>query len=75
MPGTASADRGEAAGFTNGFTDTQERVFEVTMEELFGRNPDVLVLLYGDGDPTAVEAAVTGLPGAETSKPCRTATC
>ncbi|GIJ79948.1 iron complex transport system substrate-binding protein [Micromonospora phaseoli] len=55
----------EAAGFRNVFGDTPERVFEVTVEELLGRNPDVLILLYGDGDPTAVEQGLTGLPGAE----------
>ncbi|WP_328475199.1 ABC transporter substrate-binding protein [Actinoplanes sp. NBC_00393] len=54
----------EAAGFTNVFADSKERVFEVTLEELLGRNPDVLILLYSDGDPKAVEAAVTSLPGA-----------
>jgi iron complex transport system substrate-binding protein len=54
-----------AAGFSNVFADSKERVFEVTLEELLGRNPDILILLYGDGDPEAVEAAVTGLPGAE----------
>ncbi|MBM2621857.1 ABC transporter substrate-binding protein [Actinoplanes sp. LDG1-06] len=58
----------EAAGFTNVFADSKERVFEVTLEELLGRNPDVLILLYGDGDPKAVEQAVTGLPGAEKLK-------
>lgn len=58
----------EAAGFTNVFADSKERVFEVTLEELLGRNPDVLILLYGDGDPKAVEQAVTGLPGAERLK-------
>ena len=58
----------EAAGFTNVFADSKERVFEVTLEELLGRDPDVLILLYGDGDPKAVEAAVTSLPGAEKLK-------
>lgn len=55
----------EAAGFENVFADTDERVFEVTSEELLGRDPDVLVLLHSAGDPDAVKAAVTGLPGAE----------
>ncbi|WP_250031241.1 ABC transporter substrate-binding protein [Paractinoplanes maris] len=55
----------EAAGFENVFAGSKERVFEVTLEELLGRNPDVLILLHGDGDPRAVEKAVTGLPGAE----------
>ncbi|MET0416243.1 MAG: ABC transporter substrate-binding protein [Actinoplanes sp.] len=58
----------EAAGFANVFADSKERVFEVTLEELLGRNPDVLILLPSDGDPKAVEAAVTGMPGAEKLK-------
>jgi iron complex transport system substrate-binding protein len=61
----------EAAGFRNVFADTKERVFEVTVEELLGRNPDVLILLYADGDPRAVEQALTGLPGAENLKAVR----
>ena len=55
----------EAAGFTNVFADVEERVFEVTPEELVGRNPDVLILLYSDGAPEDIKAAVTGLNGAE----------
>ncbi|GAB7046046.1 ABC transporter substrate-binding protein [Catenuloplanes indicus] len=55
----------EAAGFTNVFGDAEERVFEVTLEEILGRNPDVIILLYSDGDPAAVEKALTGLPGSE----------
>jgi iron complex transport system substrate-binding protein len=68
--GTASMAHPQlvAAGFRNVFADSAERVFEVTLEELLGRNPDVLILLHGDGDPKAVEAAVTGLPGAEKLK-------
>jgi iron complex transport system substrate-binding protein len=54
----------EAAGFENVFGDVDERVFEVTLEELLGRDPDVLVLLHSDGDPADVEQAVTDLPGA-----------
>lgn len=54
-----------AAGFENVFADVDERVFEVTLEELLGRDPDVLVLLHSDGDPAAVEQAVTDLPGAD----------
>lgn len=55
----------EAAGFENVFGDVDERVFEVTLEELLGRDPDVLVLLHSEGEPGPVEDAVTGLPGAE----------
>jgi len=55
----------EAAGLDDVFADTDERVFEVTAEELIGRDPDVLVLLHSAGDPDRVVAAVTGLPGAD----------
>ena len=55
----------EAAGFTNVFADTSERVFEVTLEELVGRDPDVLILLHSDGDPADVEAAITTMNGAQ----------
>ncbi|MFI5842197.1 ABC transporter substrate-binding protein [Catenuloplanes sp. NPDC051500] len=54
-----------AAGFTNVFGDSTTRVFEVTLEELLGRDPDVIILLHGDGDPAAVAGALTGLPGAD----------
>jgi iron complex transport system substrate-binding protein len=55
----------DAAGFENVFGDVDERVFEVTLEELLGRDPDVLVLLYQGDDPAEVEAAITDLPGAD----------
>lgn len=55
----------EAAGLVNVFGDVDERVFEVTREELIGRDPDVLVLLHSDGDPQPVEDAITSLPGAD----------
>jgi len=55
----------EAAGFENVFADVDERVFEVTLEELLGRDPDVLVLLYSEGDARKVEEAMTLLPGAD----------
>lgn len=55
----------EAAGLTNVFADTDERVFEVTLEELLARDPDVLVLLHSEGEPGPVEQALTDLPGAE----------
>ncbi|WP_036194358.1 ABC transporter substrate-binding protein [Nocardioides aequoreus] len=55
----------EAAGLDNVFGDVDERVFEVTLEELLGRDPDVVVLLHGDGAPADVEAALTDLPGAD----------
>ncbi|GAA5115117.1 ABC transporter substrate-binding protein [Alloalcanivorax gelatiniphagus] len=54
----------EAAGLDNVFGDVDERVFEVTLEELLGRDPDVLVLLHSEGEPGPVEDALTSLPGA-----------
>lgn len=55
----------KAAGFKNVFADVDERVFEVTLEELLGRDPDVLILLYSEGDPAEVEDAITEMPGAD----------
>ncbi|RYB92091.1 ABC transporter substrate-binding protein [Nocardioides oleivorans] len=55
----------EAAGLENVFADVDERVFEVTLEELLGRDPDVLVLLHSEGEPGPVEQAITDLPGAD----------
>lgn len=55
----------ETAGFENVFADADERVFEVQIEELVDRDPDVLILLY-QGDVDGVEEAITELPGAET---------
>ncbi|MBU2697741.1 ABC transporter substrate-binding protein [Pimelobacter sp. 30-1] len=55
----------EAAGLENVFADTDERVFEVTPEELIGRNPDVLILLHSAGEPAKVADAITSLPGAK----------
>lgn len=53
----------EAAGFTNVFADVEERVFEVTTEELIARDPDVLIMLHSEGEPGPVQDAVTVLPG------------
>ncbi|WP_246021318.1 ABC transporter substrate-binding protein [Arthrobacter echini] len=55
----------EAAGFTNVFADEDQRVFEVSREELIGRDPDVLILLHSAGDPTEISSAITSLRGAQ----------
>lgn len=55
----------EAAGFTNVYADVDERVFEVTLESILEEDPDILILIHSDGDPADVEAALTGLPGAD----------
>lgn len=55
----------ETAGFTNVFADVDQRVFEVSREELIGRNPDVLILLHSAGDPAEISRAITSLKGAQ----------
>ena len=56
----------EALGMTNVFAELSERVPEVSIEEVIGRNPEVLVLLYEDFEltPDDISALVTELPGA-----------
>lgn len=54
----------EAAGLDNVYADVDERMFEATIEDLLDRDPDVMLLLYSEGDPAAIEAVVRGLPGA-----------
>jgi len=55
----------EAAGFENVFADVDERVFEVTHEELLGRDPDVIIVLHSEGSPQEAVDAVSQLPGAD----------
>ena len=54
----------EAAGFTNVFENSSERVFEVSSEQLLGMDPDIIILLHSEGDPNDVETALRNLPGA-----------
>lgn len=42
--------------------DTPERVFEVSIEQLIARDPDVLILLY-QGSASGVRDEVANLPG------------
>ena len=55
----------EAAGFEDVFADVDERVFEVSTEDLLKRDPDVIILLHNSGDPKQVEESITQLAGAE----------
>ncbi|MCT1602975.1 ABC transporter substrate-binding protein [Kocuria sp. p3-SID1433] len=55
----------EAAGLENVFADLDERVAEVTPEELAGRDPDVLIVLYSEGDPQTVEDSISDIPGTD----------
>jgi iron complex transport system substrate-binding protein len=56
----------EALGMVNVFAELDERVPEVSIEELIDRNPEILVLLYDDTalTPEQITALVTDLPGA-----------
>ncbi|GGA40607.1 ABC transporter substrate-binding protein [Pelagibacterium lentulum] len=54
-----------AAGLTNVYADIDDRVFEAGTEELFGKNPDVIVLLYSDASPDNVLASFNSVPGVE----------
>ncbi len=56
-----------ALGMDNVFEELSERVPEVSIEEVIGRNPEILVLLYDDTGltPGEISALVTDLPGAE----------
>lgn len=55
----------EAAGFEDVFADTDKRVFEVSIEVLLDRDPDVLILLHPGDDEAEITEAVTDLPGAD----------
>lgn len=55
----------EAAGLENVFADVADRVFEVGVEELIARDPDVLILLGQTDDPDAMVDEVRRLPGSD----------
>lgn len=57
-----------AAGLSNVYAQTDERVFEAGTEELLGKDPDVIVLLYSEGTPDNVLAAFKSVPGVESFK-------
>lgn len=48
----------ESAGLRNVFADTEERVFEVSPEQVAEKNPDVIIALYTAGNPDEVKDAV-----------------
>ncbi|MEU5991490.1 ABC transporter substrate-binding protein [Spirillospora sp. NPDC047418] len=54
----------ETLGARNVFADVGKRVFEVSMEELLGRDPDVIVLLHTDGTDQEIRRALLDIPGA-----------
>lgn len=52
-------------GARNVFADVDKRVFEVSMEELLGRDPDTIILLHTDGTEQEIKQALLGIPGAK----------
>lgn len=59
-------------GYTNVFGDTDQRVFETSMEQLLDRDPDIIVLLHTDGTDTEIKQALLDLPGADRLTAVRT---
>lgn len=58
-------DQVELAGLSNVFADVDKRVFDVGVEELLGRDPDVVIILRAvDADAEVLIDALRGLPGA-----------
>jgi iron complex transport system substrate-binding protein len=55
----------ETVGLTNVFGDIDKRVFDVTIEELLGRDPEVLIILHVEGQPEDFIATLKALPGAD----------
>lgn len=53
----------EAAGLSNVFGSTDDRVFEVNPEEVVSRNPDVIIALYTSGSADDVVRDVTERSG------------
>lgn len=57
----------ERTGATNIYGDQDERVFEVTAEDVVERNPDVILALYPGGEEQQFVDAVNDLPGIGTT--------
>ncbi|GAB77885.1 iron complex transport system substrate-binding protein [Austwickia chelonae] len=55
----------EANGFTNVYGEDPQRVFDGSMEDLLAKNPDHLVLLYGEGKSEEAEPTLMTFQGAE----------
>ena len=54
-----------AAGLKNVYAETQDRVFEVNVEDLLGKDPETVVLLYSTGTPEAVTDAFLSVPSVQ----------
>ncbi len=58
----------EANGLTNVYADETSRVFDASMEDLLQRNPDYIVLIYGDGNIEEAESTFATFSGVEELK-------
>lgn len=54
----------EAAGLTNVYADSDQRVFDASLEDITSRDPGTIVLL-SSGDPEATRAAFLSAPGVD----------
>ncbi|WP_162872911.1 ABC transporter substrate-binding protein [Austwickia chelonae] len=55
----------EVNGFTNVYGQDPQRVFDGSMEDLLAKNPDHLILLYGEGKSEEAEPTLMSFQGAE----------
>jgi iron complex transport system substrate-binding protein len=52
-----------AAGLTNVYADSTERVFDANVEDIISRDPATIVLLYSSGEPKDVIDSFMSAPG------------
>lgn len=52
-----------AAGLTNVYADSNERVFDANVEDIIARDPGMIVLLYSSGDPKDAVDSFLSAPG------------
>ncbi|SMG45173.1 ABC transporter substrate-binding protein [Agreia pratensis] len=52
-----------AAGLTNVYADSAERVFDANIEDIISRDPGTIVLLYSSGEPKDVIDSFMSAPG------------
>jgi iron complex transport system substrate-binding protein len=52
-----------AAGLTNVYADSSERVFDANIEDIIARDPGTIVLLYSTGDPQETIDSFISAPG------------
>lgn len=58
----------EANGLVNVYADETKRVFDASMEDLLKRNPDTIVLLFGEGQSSEAEPTFMSFAGANSLK-------